>query len=119
MNLQCGIFCHLEEAFDCVDHNILLSKLQYYGITGSVCTVIQSYLTGRYQCVVRNCKISNHNIYSKWGINSKDVPQGSILGPLPSLIYFTNLPVTLNNKPIPLLVADDTSVFITTSNLID
>lgn len=52
INLQCGIFCHLEEAFDCVDHNILLSTLQYYGITGSMCTLIQSYLTGRYQYVV-------------------------------------------------------------------
>jgi len=84
-----------------------------------MCTLIQSYLTGRYQCVVRNFKISNHNMCSKWGINSKGVPQGSILGPLPSLIYINNLPVTLNNKPMPIFVADDTSVFITTSNLID
>ena len=115
INLQCGIFCHLEKTFDCVDHNILLSKLQYYGITGSVCTLIQSYLTGRYQCVVRNSEISNHNVYSKWGINLKGVPQGSILGPLPSVIYINNLPVTLNNKPIPILIANDTSVSVTQS----
>jgi len=60
INLQCGIFCHLEKACDCIDHNILPSRLQYYGITGLLCTLIQSYLAGRYQCVVRNSKISNH-----------------------------------------------------------
>ena len=38
-----GIFCDMEKAFDSVEHNILLSKLQCCGITGSVYTLIQSY----------------------------------------------------------------------------
>jgi hypothetical protein len=58
-----GIFCDLEKAFDCVDHITLLSKVQYYGITSSMYTLIQSYLTGRYQRVVLNSKISNHNTF--------------------------------------------------------
>jgi hypothetical protein len=49
-----GLFCNLEKAFVCVDHNILLSKLRYYGITGSMYLLIQSYLTGRYQCILES-----------------------------------------------------------------
>jgi sarcosine oxidase/L-pipecolate oxidase len=52
-----GIFCDLEKAYDSVDHNILLSKLQYYGIMGSIYTLIQSYVTGRYQHIAINSKI--------------------------------------------------------------
>ena len=76
-----GIFWDLEKALNCVDHNILLSELHYYRIMGSMYTLIQSYLTGRYQHVVINSKISNHNIHSKWDISPKGVPHGSILGP--------------------------------------
>jgi hypothetical protein len=46
-----GIFCDLEKAFDSVNHNILLSKLEFYGITGKENALYKSYLENRYQRV--------------------------------------------------------------------
>jgi hypothetical protein len=40
-----GIFCYLGKAFDCVNHNILLEKLQFYGIVGKFQALIKSYLS--------------------------------------------------------------------------
>jgi hypothetical protein len=39
-----GIFCDLEKSFDCVNHKILLSKLELYGISGPIYKLILSYL---------------------------------------------------------------------------
>ena len=44
-----GIFCDLQKVFDCVSHNILLVKMEYYGITGTAHKLMQSYLDNRYQ----------------------------------------------------------------------
>jgi len=60
-----GIFCDLQKAFDCVNPGILLTKLEFYGITGITDKLIKSYLQGRYQRVVLN----NHSSSScsNWG----------------------------------------------------
>jgi hypothetical protein len=106
-----GIFCDLKKAFDCVNCDILLSKMEFYGIIGRAKALINSYLKDRYQRVL----ISSWYTHSEWDPVNNGVPQGSILGPLLFLLYINNLPNTINNKSKPVLFADDTSIIITNS----
>ena len=76
-----GIFCDLSKAFDCVNHRILLLKLEHYGIRGTFGALIKSYLMDRYQRVAIKDKNNTINC-SDWDIVKHGVPQGSILGPL-------------------------------------
>jgi hypothetical protein len=43
-----GIFCDLEKAFDCVNHDLLNKKLKFDGIVGNVYALMKSYLSDRY-----------------------------------------------------------------------
>jgi hypothetical protein len=52
-----GIFCDSEKTFDCVNHKILLSKTEFYGITGNHYKLYKSYLTNRYKRTL----LSNEN----------------------------------------------------------
>jgi len=45
----CGIFCDLTKAFDTVNHDIFISKLEYYGIIGRTSKLMKSYLSNQYQ----------------------------------------------------------------------
>jgi hypothetical protein len=46
-----GLFCDLHKAFDCVNYQILLAKLEFYGISGISNKLIRSYSNDRYQRV--------------------------------------------------------------------
>jgi hypothetical protein len=107
-----GIFCDLEKAFDCVNHKILLSKLEFYGISGSMQKLIISCLEGRFQRIQLHSKHHNLYIHSDWGEILHRVPQGSILGPLLFLIYMNDLLLVLKMSSTPILFADDTNVII-------
>jgi hypothetical protein len=70
-----GIFCDLSKAFDCVNHRILLSKLEHCGIRGTLGALIKSYLTERYQRVAMKNKTNTTN-YSNCELVKHGVPQG-------------------------------------------
>ena len=60
-----SIFCDLEKAFDSVNHNILLSKLSYCGISGKAKSLLKPYLQNRHQIVLITNSLFNSNTVSK------------------------------------------------------
>ena len=86
-----GVFVDLKKAFDTVDHNILLKKLDYYGVRGIANEWLASYLKNRKQFVSIGGHISSTQVIQT------GVPQGSVLGPLLFLLYINDLNKSIKN----------------------
>ena len=100
-----AIFLDLAKAFDCVDHPLLLSKLQALGIIENEILWFTSYLDERKQVTLINGCMSEEVLEKPFG-----VPQGSVLGPLLFLVHINDVTSYVNCKSH--LYADDTVLLV-------
>ena len=105
-----GNFSDLKKAFDTINHELLLKKLECYGIRGIAFSWLKNYIEKRKQFVSLN------NVDSSLLDITCGVPQGSVLGPLLFILYINDL-CNVSEFLRFVLFADDTNLFASGDNI--
>ena len=103
-------FLDLKKAFDTVNHELLLQKLEHYGFRGQCSEYLHSYFTNRKQYVL----VDGHDSSYKPVVSG--VPQGSILGPFCFSLFINDMPLAVKEEAI--LFADDADFVILSQSLV-
>lgn len=111
-----GLFLDLSRAYDCLDRDILLKKLEMYGVRGQALHWLRSYLFDRSQIV--NVIKYGQNHKSKKLFNDHGIAQGSILGPILFVIYINDI-YCVKENPFQIIInyADDTNLLVGNKSL--
>lgn len=113
-NLTTGIFLDFSKAFDCLEHDLIIKKLESLGIVGTAKKWFQSYLSGRSQLVelrhvengvIREARSSLQSV-------ERGVPQGSVMGPVLFILFINDLPQQIGDACLTLMYADDTTLIL-------
>lgn len=109
-NVMCAaVLLDVQKAFDTLDHSLLSSKLERYGVRGLALRLISSFLVSRRQYVDLSSGVSKV-LPVNYG-----VPQGSVLGPLMFLLFINDFPLHMSPYKV-ILYADDSTILLRGKN---
>jgi len=109
------IFLELTKAYDVINHKVLLSKLNSYGIRGVANLWFESYLSHQKQCMEINSMRKGIYVLTTREIDH-GVTQGSILGAVLFSLYINDIPLNIMRYKI-VLFADDTNILVSDENI--